>query len=187
MRHPNRPVVNIGIFEAMAYCYWRTGRQKDGRIVRLPVESEMARFYNAPAAKDLFSSLKDVRGRRVPDLDKEACNWRGAGLNRPSPVGAFPLRIFGACDILGNVWEFQLPIKSLDGVRSEDPGAPFPVAGGAYDSVVSPVAYPPSELAIDGYASIGFRCVLSAPGLDPASYLMEVMELPYRPRKGGAK
>lgn len=187
MRHPNRPVVNIGLFEAIAYCHWRTVRLAGKKIIRLPVQSEMTKFYNTPTAKNLLLILGNVERKAPPDLDKAPCNLRVSGLNHPSPVGAFPLRIFGACDILGNVWEFQLPSKSPDGVRTEVPDASFPVGGGAYDSLNFTNAYPPDDLSINGYLSIGFRCVVSAPGLDMDQYLKEIVEMPFRQKRRSSK
>ena len=68
-------------------------------------------------------------------------------------------------------------------MRTCQPDGSVPVGGGAFDSPIRPIAYPPAEVAINGFPSIGFRCVLSVPGLDMDQHLKHVPEMTFGPKR----
>ena len=90
-QHPNHPVRGVSWFEAAAYARWR-GAQ-------LPTEAQWER-----AARGT-KGAKYPWGDREPDAD--LLNFDG-NVGRPTPVGVYALGSTpeGACDLLGNVWEW---------------------------------------------------------------------------------
>ena len=105
-------------------------------------------------------ALRRSTAEEFAGAERIACNNISAALGQPTPVGAFPHRILGACDIVGNLWEWVLT-RSPSSKR----GSPsrFLVVGGSFDVKCddSLTAHAPARLALGGYQSIGFRCVLS--------------------------
>jgi len=92
-----QPVVLVSWHEARLYCRWR------GRGCRLPSEQEWEKAASWDAAAQ--------RKRVYPwgdDFDASRCNTRESGLEKTSPVGAYPggRSSYGCEDVAGNVWEW---------------------------------------------------------------------------------
>ena len=180
MRHPNRPVVRVGVYAAVAYCEWKTTQRKDARIVRLPDVAEWRKLLLSSGAHRKILGAKDW-----PVGDKALFNWRGASIGCPSPVGAFSPVVCGAIDVLGNVWEWLVPTKG-EGSHFHDGSSrlySFPVGGGSYNynppgKTTRMTSVPPPNLAIRGHNSIGFRCVLSKTKQDLKPLLSQIRETP---------
>ncbi len=174
MYHPNRPIVQIGIYEAMAYCRWRTAGRPDARTVRLPFISEWQKLEHAVLERNVLKMTEQ------PAVDKIPFNCLEAGVNQPSPVGAFPLQVCGAYDVVGNVWEWLLPSTKRDIHRRRyaeiESDLGFAVGGGAFDLKGGSfsVSLPPPELAFYGFHSIGFRCVLTSQGFDFGKWIQNI-------------
>jgi formylglycine-generating enzyme required for sulfatase activity len=90
--HPNWPVVNVTWDQAAAYCAWAGGR--------LPTEEEWERAARGP------------NGTKYPwrnaDIDPSRANYHESKLGHPTPVGLYPsgASAEGACDLIGNVFEW---------------------------------------------------------------------------------
>ena len=130
---PNRPVMGVCWFEAMAYCKWLTEQVRAnaeasrclpltaGYVVRLPTEAEWEK-----AARG-----EDARQYPWGDQawDAQRANISDSRIHRPTPVGMYPLGATpsGLLDLAGNVWEWTsslyrpYPYRSDDG--REDPRA----------------------------------------------------------------
>lgn len=90
--HPNWPVVNVTWHQAAAYCEWAGGR--------LPTEEEWERAARGPKC------TKYPWGN--DDIDPSRANYSDSNIGHPTPVGLYPTgaSVEGACDLIGNVWEW---------------------------------------------------------------------------------
>jgi formylglycine-generating enzyme required for sulfatase activity len=138
-RYPNRPVVGVSWFEAVAYANWLSlrlgdgGTFADGYRVRLPTEAEWEK------------AARSGDGRRYPwgdpDWSEERANISDSGIRHPTPVGLYPAGMTpsGCADFAGNVWEWTQSVYRdypyLPEERRNDPGAEeYPVLrGGSWD------------------------------------------------------
>jgi formylglycine-generating enzyme required for sulfatase activity len=90
--HPNWPVVHVTWYQATAYCAWAGGR--------LPTEEEWERAARGP------------NGTKYPwgneGIDPSRANYLESAIVHPTPVGLYPCGASaeGACDMIGNVWEW---------------------------------------------------------------------------------
>ncbi|MEO5341636.1 MAG: SUMF1/EgtB/PvdO family nonheme iron enzyme [Magnetococcus sp. MYC-9] len=116
--HPNRPVVGVSWFEAMAYCRWLSEREK--RIFRLPIET----FWEKAVGRGRYPW-----GGAEPT--SELANF-GKNVGAPTPVGLYPAGDGpqGHCDLLGNVWEWQRNLHKAQGAK-DTPTDPVAAAGDA--------------------------------------------------------
>ncbi|MBK8263732.1 MAG: SUMF1/EgtB/PvdO family nonheme iron enzyme [Nannocystis sp.] len=125
LRTPNRPVVGVSWFEAMAYCRWLSAEHPTRRM-RLPTVAE----WIAAASPD---------GRRYPwgdqpDPDDTRANF-GRHVNAPTPVGIYPAGKgkHGHADLAGNVWEWSLDVyKGITAKMLRVYGQPRIFCGGCY-------------------------------------------------------
>jgi len=113
LRSPNKPVVWVSWFEAMAYCRWLSAQSSHFRF-RVPTETE----WTIAASPD---GRPFPWGHEVPD--NERANY-GKGSEGRAPVGIYPAGNgeFGHCDLVGNVWEWV----------TDDTGSCPHVCGGSY-------------------------------------------------------
>jgi formylglycine-generating enzyme required for sulfatase activity len=90
--HPSWPVVDVTWYQATAYCEWAGGR--------LPTEEEWERAARGP------------NGTKYPwgsdDISPFLANCAASGIGHPTPVGLYPAGASaeGACDLIGNVFEW---------------------------------------------------------------------------------
>ncbi|MBI3269791.1 MAG: SUMF1/EgtB/PvdO family nonheme iron enzyme [Planctomycetes bacterium] len=103
LRHPNRPVVGVSWYEAVAYCRWRTAHNvPNGSVIRLPTELEWQWAAEGPERRE-FPWGSEEPG----ESDEARANWGALNLGHPTSVGAFPTgRCGGLVDLAGNVWEW---------------------------------------------------------------------------------
>jgi len=125
-QYPNRPVVGVSWYEAVAYCSWKGGR--------LPSEAEWERAARGPEGS------KYPWGNQAT-LDASRANYDTA-VGHPTPVGLYPKgnTSEGLCDMLGNVWEWCRDWYGLyETGRQENPVGPMDgqsrvLRGGSWDS-----------------------------------------------------
>ena len=170
--YPNRPVVNICWFEAMAYCRWLEAQVKaaqilplpDGYCLRLPTEAEWEKAARCGGS------------RRYPwgdeDWDETRANIGDSDIGHPTPVGMYPAGVTPTTelhDLGGNVWEWTLsryrpyPYDPNDGRNDpEAEGRPV-VRGGSWDSLLgfARAASRYRDPSVTWLDISGFRVVLS--------------------------
>lgn len=125
LQYPNRPVVGVSWYEAMAYCRWR------GDEVRLPTEAQWERAARGDTSR-LFPW-----GNEAPDLSR--LHFREGGIRHVIPVGFYPLGKTpeGLLDMAGNVFEWCLDEWQPGGVLHKVAPNHYyrAVRGGSYNSV----------------------------------------------------
>jgi formylglycine-generating enzyme required for sulfatase activity len=119
--YPNRPVIGVSWFEAIAYCHWLDqqlrasvdgGRRAfvlpddyvipNGFIVRLPTEAEWEKAARS-AADNRYAWGNSA-------WDEERANIGESRIGHPTPVGIYPrgMSPLGLHEVSGNVWEWTL-------------------------------------------------------------------------------
>ena len=152
LEFPNRPVVNVSLYDALGYCNWAG--------VRLPTEVEWER------------AARGIEGRPYPwgpeDPDPARANYDETKIGMPTAVGLFPLGATseGICDLAGNVWEWVLDWYKYRKLRvgSCVSGGLGVLRGGAWSDVswilraAYRLRYEPGLRSLN----IGFRCARDA-------------------------
>ncbi|WAS96394.1 SUMF1/EgtB/PvdO family nonheme iron enzyme [Nannocystis punicea] len=150
LRTPNRPVVSVSWFEAMAYCRWLSEEHPEWRV-RLPTEAE----WMAVASPD---------GRGYPWGDEpEPSDMRAnfGGLVAPTPVGIYPAGNgkYGHSDLAGNVWEWSLDVDK-DDEQLRGRGPPRVLCGGCFWSGAEGMVAAAGRVrywSSGRYGDVGFR------------------------------
>lgn len=129
--HPNRPVIGVSWFEAMAFCRWA---RREWRLeVDLPTEAEWELAARGPEATAF------PWGEEEPGEGDAARASHSRETGHPTPVGAYPRGNRGRlADLAGNVlewcldeWSSEGPWKPPGGMSPR--GAPRVVRGGSWD------------------------------------------------------
>jgi len=107
-QYPNRPVVGVSWYEAMAFCAWvELSLSAEGKC-RLPTEAQWER-----AARGVGEDYRQYPwGGQKPDVN--FANFTETNIGHPSPVGCFPggrvvwdlAKEKWLADMAGNVWEW---------------------------------------------------------------------------------
>jgi formylglycine-generating enzyme required for sulfatase activity len=105
LRHPNRPVVNVSWFDAVAYCRWASAtRAPEGWVITLPTETEWE--FAARGSEGAPFPWGDAEPGTSDDA-RANHEWGGDTPGAPTPVGCFPGgHRNGIWDLAGNVWEW---------------------------------------------------------------------------------
>jgi len=176
---PNRPVVGVSWYEAVAYCAWLA--EQTGEAFRLPKEAE----WQAAATRRDFSILlvgegdRQLRGgpggaypwgnaKPTPEL----ANFRDSGVYSATSVGIYPAgaAVNGHLDMAGNVWEWCVDRVSRQ--RQVSPPEHPPgrtLRGGGCRSGGDPLR---SAVCVGSYADhraddVGLRLALTLASLSP--------------------
>jgi hypothetical protein len=158
MRHPNWPVIRVGVGEAIAFCRWKTRKRDDGKFVRLPTSSEISALLARSRSKYPWGNDVLQKGETAQ------INYLGAGIKHLVPVGSFPPHPSGASELIGNAWQWVIHThvqrsKSVRRVFSVF-GCSFLLDPGEFGQEV-PFTFPADELEYSGHFSITFRCALA--------------------------
>lgn len=153
LRYPNRPVVSVSWYEAMAYCAWAR--------VRLPTEEEWE-----GAARGGREGVRYPWGNVEPD-DSRA-NF-GSKPGHPTPVGLYPggAAPGGIEDMAGNVYEWTASSWREDYLKKKPDDTRRVVRGGGWYflSWFLRAAYRNWNGPEVRDNFIGFRCVREVPSL----------------------
>lgn len=95
----NRPVINVTMHDAIAYCKWLS--KKHNRIYRLPTEAEWE--YIARTTYKNKLGFKDLIG--LGDANCDGCRFFWEDDNT-KPVGNYNPNSYNLYDTFGNVWEW---------------------------------------------------------------------------------
>ena len=195
---PNRPVVGVTWYEALAYCRWLTEQVQmangesrigncgwqvwhDGQVGTWSIETQDI-AVRLPSEAEWEKTARGADGRRWPwgnEWAEGKANTEESGIGETSAVGAFPAGASpcGALDVAGNVWEWTsslyrpYPYRSDDG--REDPRAEGRrvVRGGAWDYFqrYARCAYRYRNIPDYFYYYVGLRVVVSL-ALPPAEF-----------------
>ena len=180
--YPNRPVMGVSWFEAMAYCKWLEARLRaarspllrDGYRVRLLTEAE---WEKAARYSPLSPSGRGAggEGRRYPwgdeDWDENRANISASEINRPTTVGMYPngATPTGLHDLSGSVWEWTYtlykvyPYNPADGRNEPNADGSRGLRGGSWlDLAVSARCASRLAAAPDDFVNfLGFRVCVS--------------------------
>ncbi|MDS4042756.1 MAG: SUMF1/EgtB/PvdO family nonheme iron enzyme [Candidatus Competibacter sp.] len=171
--HPNRPVVGVSWFEAVAYCRWLDDAlRRSGKVSLLADERYSVRL---PTEAGWEKAARNGDGRRYPwgnvDWNEERANIGDSGIGHPTPVGMYPQGATpgGLHDASGNVWEWtrshygDYPYDPHDGRNNIDTDDPFVVRGGSWYYVRQDArAVCRFKLLPDHFGDgLGFRVVIS--------------------------
>ncbi|MEO5369887.1 MAG: SUMF1/EgtB/PvdO family nonheme iron enzyme [Magnetococcus sp. DMHC-1] len=98
VQYPNRPVIDVTWFEAMAYCRWLSDLTE--KNICLPDE----KVWEIAATRRDGGIYPWGDAKPTP----EHANF-GGNINVPTPVGLYPLGEgpYGHSDLVGNVWEWS--------------------------------------------------------------------------------
>jgi len=142
---PNRPVVGVTWYEAVAYCNWlleqlkvsgfklQVGRKPETLnlkpetlLVRLPTEAEWEK------------AARGTDGRRWPwgnEWVEGRANTEEADIGETCAVGCFPAGAspWGVLDMAGNVWEWTVSKWGRTSVYRPDYGYPYDPTDGRED------------------------------------------------------
>jgi formylglycine-generating enzyme required for sulfatase activity len=96
---PNRPVVGVSWYEAVAYCRWLSA--ESGRAYRLPTEAEWEKAARGPDGR-VYPWGSEYEASRVNVGEGEQ------QVRATTPVGIYPSGVSptGVYDSAGNVWEW---------------------------------------------------------------------------------
>lgn len=137
-RFPNRPVMGVSWFEAMAYAAWLDGRLREAR--KLPADCCLRLATEAEWEK----AARNADSRRCPwgdeNWSEQRANIGETGIGHASPVGAFPTGSTptGIADLAGNVWEWTrslyrgYPYQPGDGRNDPEGQGPRVLRGGSW-------------------------------------------------------
>ena len=159
--YEDHPVVEVTWHGAMAYCKWRS--EKERKTYRLPTEAEWEK------------AARGCRGRRYPwgnEFDKERCNAWESGIGDTTVIGKYDTGVspYSCHDMAGNVWEWCQDLYE-DGYYRDSPrsnpqgpssGSSRVERGGSWDGGSGRVrsAFRNGLTPDNRYNDLGFRLVL---------------------------
>jgi len=112
MGRGKNPVINVSLFDALAYCDWLG--KKNNRRYRLPTEAEWEYVAKYSATSHYIP---------VPiGWGDAACRtclypWQSSKIK---PVGSYEPNELGIHDLQGNVWEWTCSAYTMDGYNGEE-------------------------------------------------------------------
>ncbi|MCP4658380.1 MAG: formylglycine-generating enzyme family protein [bacterium] len=150
---PNRPVIGVSWYEAVAYCRWLSEQRSEQ--LRLPTGNEWEKA--ATSVKGEYSW-----GEEEPDAER--ANFK-ANVGSATPVGIYPAGNgpFGHSDLAGNVWEWcadEVPVENSEEVWKMVRGG-----GWGYPAELLRAAYRLRLPAGRRHVDLGFRVAVAPASL----------------------
>jgi formylglycine-generating enzyme required for sulfatase activity len=112
---PDHPVAHVAWSDVEAYAAWA------GKALPTEAEWELAARGGIDGAEYAWGDELEPEGRVMANTWQGAFPWRNLkpeGLERTTPVKAFPPNGYGLFDMIGNVWEWTADFWS-EGLRGE--------------------------------------------------------------------
>jgi len=148
---PNRPVVGICWYEAVAYTRWLAQRVqaagglhvwREGGLEEIPLSAQTFEVC-LPSEAEWEKAARGTEGRTWAwgdTWETECANTEKSGLEQTSAVGLFPggSSPYGALDMTGNVWEWTRSLWGRCSVRTPEYRYPY-VADDGRESLEGPV------------------------------------------------
>ncbi len=181
--HPNRPVVWVSWFEAVAFCRWLTAalqaagsRQRvwrGGQTSDLPLPLSSLQ-WRLPTEAEWEKAARGEQGRRYAwgdeDWEPQRANLEWS-IGNATPVGMYPLGATpsGLLDLNGNIWEWTAslyrpyPYRGDDGRNDAEAGAARVGRGGSWDNNQRDARCACRDGYVPGFFddNVGFRVVVS--------------------------
>ena len=175
----DHPVVLVTVRDALAYCSWRSKKEK--KYFRLPTEAEWEK-----ANRGTDNRVYPWGNSAVTDNDVVRARYNNGSPVGTAPVGSFPegASFYGIMDMAGNAWEWCVDVIDGDYYKrapTHDTGGPLSLSrytvfrGGSHifpEEVLKATCRHSNELGRPS-VGIGFRTV--SPGKKWNSIMIRVM------------
>ena len=154
VEHPNRPIVGVSWFEAVAFCHWLS--LLTGERICLPTEVQWQAATENPPDPYPWGEAEPTaeHANFAPEFSPN--------VGHPTPVGLYPRGAgpAGHLDLAGNVWEWCAAESSVEDIEAPDGLRPLRGGSWNYDAGRLRAAARYRSLAESRFRSIGFRVAL---------------------------
>jgi formylglycine-generating enzyme len=123
----DHPVVLVTVRDALAYCSWRS--QKEKTFFRLPTEAEWEKAARGTDGRKYPWGNETVTHNGIIRARYHDGSWKGT-----APVGSYPggASFYGAIDMAGNAWDWCIDALDENYYKKasfRDVGGPLSVSG----------------------------------------------------------
>ncbi len=154
---PNRPVIGVSWYEAIAYCRWLSEQRR--QEVRLPSEDEWEKAATPVKGEYPWGEEEpdEERANFGPDFEPN--------VGSPTPVGVYPVGDgpYGHSDLAGNVWEWCSDVTKVSWTEESSRAG----RGGSWSNSAWDLraAYRDGGPAGQRFGHLGFRVAVASASL----------------------